>query len=255
MKIGLTPSLSTSPPTLGSVPFSNTLSTDFDGIDESGSIDAGALIIASDTVGGLNFWMKVPDTTPTAAHNMIHFSDTSGVRRLRFFLDSSGILVAQLYASGGNSWGIHTTQTDLVNDTWAMITLVQDGVSPFIAINNVVVPQAFHDTNNITIWMNDINVLVPIVKGSIASTTFGSDFYSGNIDEYTVYDSPPSVDDIAELYGTGSPSRPLDHTLTPKLYYRLGDGDTFPTILDSSGNSADGVLINMESGDFVLDVP
>ena len=37
-------------------------------------------------------------------------------------------------------------------------------------------------------------------------------------------------------------------------YYRMGDGDTFPTISDNKG-SVDATMINMTAGDFEADVP
>ena len=37
-------------------------------------------------------------------------------------------------------------------------------------------------------------------------------------------------------------------------YYRMGDGDTYPTITDNEG-SLDGTMTNMTSGDIQTEVP
>ena len=38
-------------------------------------------------------------------------------------------------------------------------------------------------------------------------------------------------------------------------WWRMVDGDTFPTILDNSNNSNNGTMTNMASGDIESDVP
>ena len=40
-----------------------------------------------------------------------------------------------------------------------------------------------------------------------------------------------------------------------QAYWRMGDGDTFPTILDNSSNSNNATMTNMDAGDIEEDTP
>ena len=73
------------------------------------------------------------------------------------------------------------------------------------------------------------------------------------IDELAIWASDESSN-AAAIYNSGSThdlsllSSPPDH------WYRMGDGDTFPTLQDSIG-SLDLTMTNMTSADIVSDVP
>ena len=43
--------------------------------------------------------------------------------------------------------------------------------------------------------------------------------------------------------------------LNPIAWYRMGDGDTYPTITDNGSGGNDGTMTNMDAGDIVSDVP
>jgi hypothetical protein len=82
--------------------------------------------------------------------------------------------------------------------------------------------------------------------------------FDGNIDEVTFWNSAFTNSDITNLYNAGAPANPQSHAKSANLlhWYRMGDGDTFPTITDQVG-SANGTCLNMTSGavNFVSDVP
>lgn len=88
----------------------------------------------------------------------------------------------------------------------------------------------------------------------------GTTRFKGNIDEVGVYNSILSSSEITKLYNSGVPFNLLanngDYTSSSELvsYYRMGDGDTFPTITDHKGSN-DGTMTNMSSSDIVADVP
>lgn len=83
-------------------------------------------------------------------------------------------------------------------------------------------------------------------------------YATGNIDEVAVWNVGLTPEEVTTLYNGGvvldlSTAAPQQANL--KLYWRMGDGDTYPTILDSSGTGNTGTMQNMESGDIVADVP
>jgi hypothetical protein len=83
----------------------------------------------------------------------------------------------------------------------------------------------------------------------------GNDFrtYEGNIDEFAIFNSSLTQADVTSIYGTGVPND--ISSLNPSNWWRMGDGDTFPTITDHGINSNDGTMVNMTAGRIETDVP
>ena len=88
------------------------------------------------------------------------------------------------------------------------------------------------------------------IGGDAAS---GGQHFSGNIDEFAVFDGDVTSN-ASTYFNLGIP---IDLSGESGLvaYYRMGDGDTFPTITDNSTNSNDGTMTNMASDDIVKDTP
>lgn len=80
--------------------------------------------------------------------------------------------------------------------------------------------------------------------------TFGR--FIGNIDEVAFFDSALTNSNISTIY-TDGPNDISD--LSPLSWYRMGDGDTFPTLTDNGSGGNNGTMTNMVSGDIEEDVP
>jgi len=82
--------------------------------------------------------------------------------------------------------------------------------------------------------------------------------YTGDIDEVSFWSSGLTDGQVTELYNGGLPSHLSYHSAASNLlhWYRMGDGDTYPTITDRKG-TANGTMENMTSGvvNFVADTP
>ena len=76
----------------------------------------------------------------------------------------------------------------------------------------------------------------------------------GKIDELAFWNSELNQSQITTLYNSGSVSDLSSFSPSPAHWYRMGDGDTFPTISDSIG-SADLTMSNMTAANFVSEVP
>ena len=74
------------------------------------------------------------------------------------------------------------------------------------------------------------------------------------IDEFGYWNQELTSSQVSNVYNSGSPTDLTIFTPAPAHVYRMGDGDTFPTIEDRVGN-ADQTMTNMAASDFVNDTP
>jgi len=74
-----------------------------------------------------------------------------------------------------------------------------------------------------------------------------------NVDELAIWGSDESAN-ASEIYNRGTPFDLNTLTSAPDHWWRMGDGDTFPTLTDSNGG-LDATMVNMTSADIVSDVP
>lgn len=78
----------------------------------------------------------------------------------------------------------------------------------------------------------------------------GTNYYDGNIDETAFWDSDQSSN-LATIYNSGVPND--ISSLSPTLWYRMGDGDTSPTLTDNGSGGNDGTMVFFNT--FSTDVP
>lgn len=81
--------------------------------------------------------------------------------------------------------------------------------------------------------------------------------FKGNIDEVTFWSTAFTAAEHNELFHAGDPMSPRSHSKAANLihWYRMGDGDTYPTILDQVGG-ATGTCQNMAgAANIVTDAP
>jgi hypothetical protein len=135
--------------------------------------------------------------------------------------------------------------------TWTHVTLTYNGGTNF---------------NGFRLYKNAVLDNVPGAGAMVASLhsgqvpCFGSRntaafFYSGNIDEVSFWTKALSQAEVTELFNL-APSAVPEHSATAFLvhWWRMGDGDVFPTIQDQI-DAVDGTMTNMTSSDIVAEVP
>jgi hypothetical protein len=76
----------------------------------------------------------------------------------------------------------------------------------------------------------------------------------GRLDELSFFNDELSASEVACLYNGGAPSNLANFIPAPAHWYRMGDGDSSPTLIDSVGN-ADLTMNNMGDANFVTEVP
>jgi len=102
----------------------------------------------------------------------------------------------------------------------------------------------------------------PLVIGNGEDSSWGDGLeWSGYVDEVGFWnDHILSASEVTALYNSRSPidlqvdSDDYGSSGNLTHYYRMGDGDTYPTITDNEG-SLDGTMTNMTSGDIQTEVP
>lgn len=79
-------------------------------------------------------------------------------------------------------------------------------------------------------------------------------YFSGVMDEISVWDKALDAAEVTELYNGGVPLDPTSHSAVANNlhWWRCGDNDTFPVIADNQGSS-DLTMTNMVAGDIVTD--
>lgn len=227
----------------GGAPFSNTKSLSFDGVDDY--VDCG-------NMSGLD---AVQNFTISA---WVNFDNVSGTKRMigkrhnfvNFiaFNFSSNVLVA-----GVNSAGV-TSSLGLVAGTWYHIAMVFDGTLTGNANRLKIYVDGAQKTLSFT-------GTIPSVTYDFAlnPTTFylGTDgfttpnYFGGKMDEVSIFNTSEPIANLWDGSGT-----PTDLTsLNPIAWWRMGDGDTYPTITDNGSGGNNGTMTNMDAGDIVSDVP
>lgn len=83
--------------------------------------------------------------------------------------------------------------------------------------------------------------------------TTGNYQRGGKIDEVAVWDSDMTTS-VAGIYNTGSTHDLSQLATPPNNWWRMGDGDTYPTIQDNVG-TANFIMYNMTAANIVTDAP
>ncbi len=198
----------------------------------------------------LSAWIK--PTSISGANKCIwaKATDDASVLGWGMYLQSNGAVLLQMRAAS-QLRSYNTGSSDITTGVWQLLVLTYDGTQNIsgarIYIDAVVQPTPA--TGIVS------NTLISTANSQIGRRNSAFPYF-GNIDEVTFWDRDLSSVEVTELYNLGIPDDPNNHSAAANLlhWYKMGDGDTFPTILDNEG-AVDGTMTNMESGDIVSDVP
>ena len=251
----------------------NELATKGDGTD-------GVMI--ADIVGGgyttavirsFSFWVKILSGTAvpffcgntTAFPNMPLFRWANGAGvyqgRLRWVLDN--YRGSAIYCRA---------VSELVDGTGAAPNILDGGWHHVVIYNPVDSSANRANIANTKIWLDAVPLSLTTDNGSQHVRGFSQNLflfagsngsYSGQeyantiMDEFAYWDGiEPSQAAVNELYAGGPKNlNTLGNLGAPNSWYRLGDGDLFPTITDHGSNTNNGTLINLTASDFVTDIP
>ncbi|MEZ4749720.1 MAG: LamG domain-containing protein [Bdellovibrionota bacterium] len=183
--------------------------------------------------------------------NLTDIGEGAGINKLRF---------------GPNDWNSQEAgipMTDFTTDTWYHVVGVYN--------ENGQVSNA----QNVQIYLNGtLKEQIGLASGfenfreptaGTGKLQFGrsqdTNRLTGQLDEVAIWKDNLTAAEIVELYNSGTPFRPTteqgDYTSSGDLmgYWDMGDGSTFPTVDDRSGNSQNGTATSLSSSAVVADSP
>ena len=236
----------------GGESFSNKYSVAFDGSNDF--VQAKSTTLGLDTAISVSIWVKTTQSTSgfkqligeydwanSSKRNwLLYLSNTDN--RIAFLVFSSGSIPINTYVLG--------PAANIDDGNWHHVMVTWDGTT---------------NTNSFNMFFDGeiVKQGAPISTGIRTSDTplyigdgpNGSVEFQGNIDEVAIWDNDQSgnINDIYNGGGSGKPGNLA--SLNPLLWYRMGDGDTFPTLTDNGSGGNNGTMTNMDSADIEEDTP
>jgi len=221
----------------------------FDGINDNVSFGNSFLYDRTNQFS-MSFWLK-PDNL--AAQRCFYSKTTADANVYGFNLQitTAGRVAIQMRSSGGTLAAWTGTTQAVQAGVWNHVVVTYDGGSNqngFRAYVNAVVDSTPGSSALTGTWLTGQTALIGERQGGF--------HFVGNIDEASIWGKNLSAAEVSELYNSGSPQDLTEHSATAYLahWYRLGDNDTFPTVLDHVG-SVNGTMQITTSAAFEEDVP
>ncbi len=227
--------------------FSNLFSLDFDGVNDYVTFGNNYAYTPAQAFS-VSAWIR-PQNFAATRTILGKVSNDANVYGWRLLLNTSGQIQTQVRAAGA-ALAAQTWPTVLSIDTWVHFVWAWTGSSnqsgQRLYINGAL--EAFTPPGN---SMPDWTHVFPFEIGRAPAN-----YFVGNIDEPMIWNKALSDAEVTELYNSGNPLNPTTTSMGGNLvsWWKMGDGDTFPTVLDQQG-VANGTMTNMTSGDIEADVP
>tara|TARA_B100000900_G_scaffold384694_1_gene373740 strand:- start:1272 stop:2045 length:774 start_codon:yes stop_codon:yes gene_type:complete len=229
--------------------FSNTKSVRFDGVDDrveiNNTLGSGYAEISIST------WVNYNNNVATS--NQYH------------------PIVAKIGPSFGHSFQLANMRSGSSSNAGELYFTVLTPDGSFTAFSGVVPSQnvwinvvGTYDGSNVKIYIDGVLKGTASATGNINSNTeplmlgdagYGgfSQFFNGAIDEVSIYSRGLTQSEVTSIYNGGAPND-VSSISNIEAWWRMGDGDTFPTLTDNIGSN-NGTMVNMTSGNIVSDVP
>lgn len=208
-------------------------------------------------------WVKCGNNS-TDNQTLISFggNDTSNEGRVQICFDGSTDRLRLVYGTAYNYLRLVTANSTLPHFTWKHVLVTYDGGTTGVASGSIssyygrfaiYIDGALQSTTNSNNSYG-FNGAIKAEQFRIARQAGGSNYSRTNlIDEIALWASDESSN-VSDIYNSGTTHDLTQLTSPPDHYWRMGDGDTFPTLTDNSG-SLDLTLYNMTAADIVNDVP
>ena len=228
----------------------NEYSLAFDGSNDYMEADGGTSMTLDECSYAL--WIKTNSNAsqmPFMLHNKYYC-----------YLSSTGV---HTYPLVNSPWGNQTSTTGLTDNAWHFLVVTMEGGSGVSSTWKLYIDGELDMSKTATVSytvLTSENLKIGRYDADGGSGYTGI-YMNGNIDEVSIWkDIILDADAVAALYNSGTPidlssdsgnytsSGDLDH------WWRMGDGDTYPSIEDNAG-SYDFTMTNMAEDDIVSDVP
>jgi hypothetical protein len=238
----------------GGESFSNKYSVAFDGSNDFVNIGTTSLGITNAI--SISAWVKIPTTNTggggTYIQEIICEDATSGSNRnwaLNWRGEGHNKWQWVIWNTNGSATVVTSTGLTPNDNQWHHLFATYDGTSNANGLKLYVDGGTpFTATASSTGIRSTLSV-----EATIGATSGGGALrLEGTLDEIAVWNSDQSTN-ASTIYNSGVPNDLS--TLNPLSWWRMGDGDTFPTLTDNGSGGNNGTMTNMDSADIVEDVP
>ncbi|MDG2193809.1 MAG: fibrinogen-like YCDxxxxGGGW domain-containing protein [Polaribacter sp.] len=207
--------------------FAQNNALDFDGTNDYVGGIGNNLDFGGTSPFTIEVWVKVGDLTAVSTIVSRFNGAVAGDYHLGILANNTVTFLREVAP-----WQL-TTSTTIAEDTWTHIAAVYDGTNQIIYINGVV--EATQSSGSITTSNLNFNIGVNLSNSSF------TDHFEGSMDELRIWDDARTQAEIQANMNTeliGSESGLV-------AYYKLNE-TSGNTVSDSSSNSYDGTLTNMD---------
>ena len=214
-------------------PFSNTYSLDFDGVDDY-------LTSANTLTSGSAYTISLFAKLNAAATLKNFFNISDGVNSIALcYWWSSGN--GMIFRSGnGVTYSLSVNPNTAL---WHSYIFTFDGSTTTKIYVDGISREVYNGTALGVVAVNAMEISRGLGGGYLSNM---------NVDEVSVFNRVVTPSEIVTL----STAPTVDLTgLNPIAWYRNGDGDTYPTIIDNGSGGNNGTMTNMTVGSIVSDVP
>jgi len=166
------------------------------------------------------------------------------------------------YGSKNNNLTLETANNTLPSGAWAHILITYDGGTTGNASGSILdyynrfevfidgVSSSLTGSNDNYGWVGEVKA-EEFKLGEYANS--GKHSRNCLINELALWDTDETAN-VAAIYNSGSPHDLSLLTSAPNHWWRMGDGDTFPDLQDSSG-AVPFTMFNMTAAEIVSDAP
>ena len=261
--------------TVASPPYSNTKSIDFvqqDYLSATASTLSPTLGRSSNGSGSSDAWsislyFKMGSHTGAAKQTIFYFGDSdhdNGGHVWVYHKGSDGSVSLE-YGSKNNYIRLLTPSSTLSSSAWTHVLITYNGgatgsssgdLSDYYSRFGIFIDGASVSTTNQHAnfgWSSGIGTDIL----QVGKRAGGNDWLKNGcrVDEISVWGSDQSGN-VTAIYNSGTPFDLSTISPSPAHWWRMGDGDTFPTLADVGGTGgADFTMTNMTIADIVSDVP
>lgn len=227
--------------------FFNSFSVNFDGVNDYLN---GGDVFAYDnaTAWSLSMWVR-PQNVSAQRCLYSKVTDDANVFGWGLYHTATGAILLQMRASG--QLQSHTSTATLSALTWTHLVMTYNG-SQNIDGCRLYFDSVVDTTPSSGAVTNTLLYSRPAEFGRRNSAFY----FSGHMDEISVWDKALSSTEVASIYNSGSPQDVSTLSFASNLvsHYRCGDIDAHPTILDAAGSN-DLTMVNMSASNFQAVVP
>lgn len=237
-----------------STPFTYSYCTSFDGVNDNclGTHTADTNFERTDAFS-VSAWFK---TSSATEQTIVAKQDvTTNFRGWRLYVLSSGAVGLELSNSNTGTTRItKSTNSSYRTGNWVHVCATFNGVGATgidIYINGALATSSSSGTIAATI-QNTVAVRV-------GSRENADTYFNGRIDEVAIWDKQLTSSEASKTHDSTYKNYNEDHPAAASLinWWRMGDGDTYPTLTDRSEGgfiAMNLTMTNMTSGNLVLDV-